>query len=908
MLDFLYEKYDAISGGLLRDFFIKLVPSYITENLNYKLRSYQKEGIGRYIYYTEKDKENYKYPEHLLFNMATGSGKTMMMAAIILEKFKQGERNFLFFVNNTNIIEKTRSNFLFNNSDKYLFTDSIMIDGKRVEIREVSDFSDSQDEAINIVFTTIQQLHIDLNTPRENRLSYEQFEDINIVMLADEAHHLNAGLGSQEKKDNSSWTKTIENIQRNALKSSLFEFTATIDLKNSDINSKYRNHLLYKYDLKNFRLDGYSKDILFHLVDDNVETRMLQAIIISQFRKKVALKNGINLKPLILFKSHRTTDSAKNESSFLEMLNNLTVDQIDKQNLLALNSNGILTTAFNFFKSINLSHDNLIAELKDDFRKERLMLIDSKNKTDNKLIELNTLEEASNEIRAIFAVDMLNEGWDVLNLFDIVRLYDTRDGKTTKNGFVPGATTNTEKQLIGRGARYYPFVFNNDKSMKYKRKFDFNEFSEMRVIEQLHYHSKDNPRYISELKQVLRESGIYDDQTMVEHQIKLKRSFRKTKTYKNGYVWMNERIPLTSIDNFQLSFFGKQFPTDIDIELPTHGIGDFSVFDSKENEGVSIKQKQDSRTFKIGSEISANVLRHAVNQQASDFNFQKVSKTYPGIPSMEMFYKEIQKNVAVTIIGDEDDVKRLSQDNKLFIASSVIQAISDEFINVQEKFVGTDRFEKKRIKDVFDSKILRKYVIDSTSNKESGKSQKDPSETKIYEDIDSLNWYAYTDNFGTSEEKLVIRMIKHHMKELETKLTDIFVLRNEKAVRIYNFENGAAFEPDFIMFANDSENGNTSWQFFIEPKGSQFIDNDGNFDNGKEGWKQELLKEITRRDKAGLLIDDNHYRIIGLPFYNHGKTKNDFIKVVKDTLAIDENISYLTDEPEQFNIFDEFLD
>ena len=68
-------------------------------------------------------------------------------------------------------------------------------------------------------------------------------------------------------------------------------------------------------------------------------------------------------------------------------------------------------------------------------------------------MELNTLENPENEIRAIFAVDMLNEGWDVLNLFDIVRLYDTRDGKVTKNGFVAGSTTNAEKQLIGRGAR-----------------------------------------------------------------------------------------------------------------------------------------------------------------------------------------------------------------------------------------------------------------------------------------------------------------------------------------------------------------------------------------------------------------------------------------------------------------------
>ena len=75
----------------------------------------------------------------------------------------------------------------------------------------------------------------------------------------------------------------------------------------------------------------------------------------------------------------------------------------------------------------------MISELQEDFRQERILLVDGKNKNKNSLSLLNTLEQPENEIRAIFAVDMLNEGWDVLNLFDIVRLYDIRDGKTTKN-------------------------------------------------------------------------------------------------------------------------------------------------------------------------------------------------------------------------------------------------------------------------------------------------------------------------------------------------------------------------------------------------------------------------------------------------------------------------------------------
>ncbi|HDH4801397.1 TPA: DEAD/DEAH box helicase family protein [Staphylococcus aureus] len=909
MADFLYEKYDG-STGIFVNYFKDLVPKYITENLRYELRPYQLEGIGRYLHYATKDETNRSYPEQLLFNMATGSGKTMMMAALILEKYKQGERNFLFFVNNSNIIEKTRANFLDSTSGKYLFVDSIMIADELVEIQEVTDFSDSNEDAINLLFTTIQQLHIDLNTPRENRLSYEQFEDISVVMLADEAHHLNAGLNADEKKDNTSWTATVDNIQRNAKKSSLFEFTATIDLSDADIAAKYREHLLYKYDLKDFRLDGYSKDVLFHLVNNEVDVRMLQAIIISQFRKKVALKNGINLKPLILFKSQKKTESAGNLSDFLEILDGLTADQIEQQKQSSTGLDGILTQAFDFFDENGITHDNLIAELKEDFREERLMLIDSDNKTSDKLIELNTLEDPKNEIRAIFAVDMLNEGWDVLNLFDIVRLYDTRDGKTTKSGFKPGATTNAEKQLIGRGARYYPFVINNDLAMKYKRKFDHNEASELRVIEQLHYHSKDNPRYISELKQVLRESGIYDDQAMVERQIKLKRSFRKTNTYKNGVVWVNRRVEKQSSSSVQGSLFGEDWeiilPEELEVHLPTSGMGDFVVFDGDDKDLFQVKKKQDNRKFKVGKEITLNVLRAAVNLKNKDFNFEKLHKSYVGLTTLEGFLKEIQNKVSVIVFGDEDDVKILSQEHKLFISNAILQAIADEYINVEKQYEGTLEFEAVKIKDVFEKRIQRKYVIDSNSKKENSISQKDLTETRIFEDIDKLDWYAYTDNFGTSEEKLVVRTIKQHMAELEKKLTDIYLLRNEKAIRIYSFDKGNAFEPDFVMFANDAETGNISWQFFIEPKGSQFLDSNGKFDEGKESWKQVLLKQIKEKDAEGLLVDDDHYRIVGLPFYNHSLTKGEFIDELRTSLGISEEEQIESEQFIQSNIFDDY--
>lgn len=876
-MTFLYEVYNNASDGGFKDFKNE-IPEYISSNLRHPLRPYQKEAIGRYLYY-KNDKNNRVFPEQILYNMATGSGKTLLMAAIILEKYKQGERNFIFFVNNSNILTKTRDNFLGGiGSSKYLFADKIVIDNQVVNIREVSDFSDSQKDSVNIVFTTIQKLHTDLNTIRENRLSYEQFEDISIVLLADEAHHLNAGLNKSEKDDNDSWTATIENIQRLAKKSSIFEFTATIDLENKDIAKKYEKSLIYKYDLKEFRLDKYSKDVLFHLVDSDIETRMLQAIIISQFRKKIALKNGINLKPLVMFKSQKTAENKNNLTVFTEMLNSLNEENIIKQKQLINIQNGknsILQKAFNYFEKEHISSNDLIEELKEEFRAERLIIIDGKTKTSETLQKLNTLEKTENEVRAIFAVNMLDEGWDVLNLFDIVRLYDTRDGKTTKNGFKPGATTNSEKQLIGRGARYYPFVIDSIDE-KYIRKFDNNEDNELRVIEQLHYHSANNPKYISELKQVLRESGIYDDMTLVERELRLKESFKKTRTYTHGVVWINKRLSYSEyVQKQQQNLFDMVYIQEsYEIVLPTQSIADLEVFSDEDVVNISPRVRINFN-FK---EITSNVVRHAINRN-KNFTFNNLKKYFVGIASTEKFI-EMLNSINITVESSYKNFRELTQDDKLYVVEEILRKIADGFDKAENKYYGSDKFEPYSIKKMFSDKIIRKYTVNYAGDKETGISQKDKIETKYYENLDAIEWYAYDDNYGTSEEKLLVRALKEVMEDLKENWTDIYLLRNEKAVRIYSFETGQAFEPDFLMFANDKKHGNTSWQIFIEPKGGQFVGGSKEFSDGKEAWKEEFLNEITRRDEARTLVDNSRFRIVGLPFFNEKISK----EVVKEKL------------------------
>ena len=130
------------------------IPKSLTDNLNptFELREYQKEAFARFLLCFENDFPSEEKPLHFLFNMATGSGKTLIMAGLILYLYEKGYRNFLFFVNSTNIIEKTKNNFLNPRATKYLFSENIYIEGNEVSVTQVDNFDGVNENDINICF------------------------------------------------------------------------------------------------------------------------------------------------------------------------------------------------------------------------------------------------------------------------------------------------------------------------------------------------------------------------------------------------------------------------------------------------------------------------------------------------------------------------------------------------------------------------------------------------------------------------------------------------------------------------------------------------------------------------------------------------------------------------------------
>lgn len=471
--------------------------------------------------------------------MATGSGKTVIMAGLILYLYTKGYRKFLFFVNQTNVLEKTIDNFINPRSNKYLFNDAVEYLGKKVKIKKVENFSGNVlDEDIEILFTTTQKLHMDLFEAKENSLTYDDFENNKVVFISDESHHINS-LTKKPTKDEEEATKSWEYSVTNALSrnrdSIMLEFTATCDLKDTNVLQKYKDKIIFNYPLISFRESGYTKDFQNFATDTDLWARTLMALVMSEYRRFLFADLKLNIKPVVMLKSQKIDESKRFYDEFFNKIKALTSYDLKNLELVGIEK---LTEAINYFKGKDDTLEILEQSIKTAFTEDTSIIMNgsSDNNKENQLL-VNSLEDLDNPIRLIFAVDMLNEGWDVLNLFDIVRLYDTRQ---SKSGGKIGNYTIKEAQLIGRGARYCPFVV-DDEELKFKRKFDGDISNPNRILETMYFHSKNDSRYISELKNALIETGLQaPDPIILEY--RLKDEFKESDFYKKSYVFSNKRL------------------------------------------------------------------------------------------------------------------------------------------------------------------------------------------------------------------------------------------------------------------------------------------------------------------------------------------------------------------------------
>ena len=818
------------------------VPDYVQDNLSHPLREYQAQALKQLIYTQELDNADLSF-NHLLFHMATGSGKTLVLASTILYLFKEhNQQNFIFFVNSDAIIKKTYDNLTNERSNKYLFRkEGIVIDGQRISIQVVDVFPPFPDaNTIYLKLTTIQKLHIDLTEPRENSLTYESLENMRLVLLADEAHHINAWTRRDKRKLNTkeyeerTWENTVNTLLHLHPANRLLEYTATINLNQDVLFEKYKDKIIYQYDLRRFMSDGYSKNVVLLRADESDENKMLNAILLSQYRKYIAKENDIPLKPIILFKSNKIATSLAANEQLVNTVQGLNMEQlshvINIGHSTYKHENSIWSKMFAYYKDQSLPE--VIRDLQWDFTEETILNANDKAflSEDNALL-LNTLEEDNNPIRAIFAVAKLNEGWDVLNLFDIVRI---SEGATSTK-----TTTDSEAQLIGRGARYYPFEYNGTRS--YTRRFDL-EKTDLKVIEALHYHTINENAYIKNLEKSLESAHIQVKEDEYDRlEAKLKPSFKKSPIFKDGKIYINKLEKTTADDYRTLSHYNVF--TDYEISFETT---------VEQHYGKRTEQTGGGQTHEVTWAVDRIYVRKAI-QRKPFFHFSNFKAYIPALSSMKDFIEspDFLGNLTFYVVLPLGlELNDLSPLSKLKMA--------EKYLDYVEKTIKTN-YMKERGTPVFEgvamSEMINDYYIEL--NKINTKVS-NMSEILQKRNMRDSHWYVYDKAIVNSLESSFIDFINDYIEQLKEKYEEVYLIRNERKVKIVEINGTRGFMPDFLLYLQGED---YTYQVFLEPKGGHL--------QLEDKWKEEFLISLSANENIEVLSENEKVRLLGIKFFSN---------------------------------------
>ena len=856
------------------------IPEYIVDNLHPSktLRPYQEDALKHFIWLYENDRNSAK---HLLFNMATGTGKTLVMASCVLYLYDKGYRNFIFLVHRDNILEQAKHNFTDYKFDKYLFNPKgVKMNGKKVSISEVDSPLKSNRQGINFIFTSQQTLVNRLTEERENSLTAEDFKKFKMIIIADEAHSLNADTRSKDKtlaKEARHWETSVISTLNMRPENMLLEFTATVDLANDKIHKKYEDKLVFRYDFLAFNKDGYSKDVKFLYnfetqIEDQKRLLIVNAVALSEFRRLLAERTmHTTINPIILVKSTRISESEKDRKFFDEVISTLRKEDLAELQRIAKTKNinhehEIISDMFNW---IGNKKNGLVQQgdwdglqtftslIRANFAHDNTLIYNSQKKEKADL--LPQLDDPKNKIRVIFSVNALNEGWDVLSLYDIIH-FDISESKKV---------SLQDIQLIGRGARYCPYelpkeyrgddggIFaRNLQFDKYRRKFDNDPNDTGRALETFVYHFVKTGTFLDTLRKDLLGEGIINE-GVERKTITMKQRFLDSETYKKGFVLVNKTEKRKKTTNEDIDTTFKRI-----IKASTYNLRSGGLSDSEENQIIA---SQHTKEIQITEEyFSRPIIYKALMSSENDFfRFENLRHHLIGIKTIdELIDKYLPMYTIKYTYEDGKDISLLSAQEKLQLLVGVILPEVRKSIDLNmPRIIGSNKFRPVTLADIFaqeKSIYLTSFpTIDPVtgekifiSTDERAKSQTEHDDPELQFDVKTADWYAYDENYGTSEEKKFVKWMATQIDNLYMDYpgSEIFVIRNELDYWLFGFD-GRRFSPDYLLIINDVMNKKMYYQCLIEPKGGHILEQDK--------WKEDSLLMLNESSEVTFDEEDD---------------------------------------------------
>lgn len=688
-----------------------------------------------------------------------------------------------------------------------------------------------------------------------------------VAILGDEAHHYSASTKT-EKEEEKSWERAIDLILSSHPENRLLEFTATIDLDNKNVYAKYKDKVLYRYTLDRYITDKFSKNVKRIQSSNTDLDNMLNVILLSEFRRRFAWEYyGSQIKPVILFKSPKIVDSNAAEEKFQRLVANLTADQVEsfvdfQVKIGREEQSETLARAYQYYVANRDELPQMVREMKREFAPGRIINANDSDRGAGMLDKgqydaLNSLESPSNLYRIVFAVAKLTEGWDVLNLYDIVRISDTENAKGNK------PSTMAEAQLIGRGARYNPFELNG--KISYQRRFE-DDSRDSLLLETLHYHTINEPQYLKNLVSALNDMNLPtgEDKKNPLLNVKVKPSFRKTKLWKEGSIYYNEKMEVDDRYYDNLAKYGVDNQGNVTINWK---------FAAKEvTYQLNLIHEDYRDTHTVAVELDHRYFVKAMNR-LSFYHYNNLKKYLPQLESRADFLGERWLNIAnrtlYAVVPTMHSHKDFRPEEKLEILETYLAEVAKKIQTGYQKAIGTNKFIGYPIKE---------YIADyrkRVPNYDTGSMRllESPHPQQVSRYVIKEDFFVYDSSIINQTEKQFIDRISERISEFKEQYNQVYLIRMDEnmhresiksdALKLHQFGEDQrerrfeAFQPDFILLL---ENEGHYLQIFIEPKGINLLE--------KEQWKEDLLRYINEHE-ANLVFEDvvSGLQVKGLKFY-----------------------------------------
>ena len=835
----------------------------LENNLKHSLWQHQKEALSVLdffinarddYYFKDKLKEKkYENVSFYGFQMATGSGKTLLIGANILYLHRtKGYKRFLIITPNTTIYEKTIRNFSL--MRKECVYRNLNLDFNLMTGDNYVDSSSNYDPSVDFdVYVFNIQKFFDrksgkLKVDKEwetsawkdragNTISFREFlKQKRLVIITDEAHHYQRfRVGSRKQSSGDVILELNPDL--------VLEDNATEDL---DDRWGRTQKIIYNYPINDFISDKYAKKIraygyrgapLFRRktaeVTKDDKKKVITSILVHLVKKR-ALEDT-KVKPILMVRAREILhaeellDYIKSELPEDEEIIERTYKEITQAKKYEITS----------LVSAEISLDDLKEEILKLPAKTFAFHTDNDDDEDVKR-KFDNIEENDQEI--LIQVKKAEEGWNVNNVYTILVLTNSR-----------GPLKTYVKQLIGRGVRL-PWL---------KRKYDGLFLPLTKQQELLHVVCDITDNFKKFVEEIREEMGL-SEEALEEENI-------KHITKKNDSI--------ATVDKFN------------DLYLPVLNIIKRSkmetsddVLDNLTPDKLRIKEFVEENTNLVRGKRWLNLSTTIGEERGIDEDIDlERGEGKISLQKFDLEEREIRE-VIREVIGRPNVLPSTPETREKL--KDCISTINEENIWMSKPWVSREHFAQDFIKrllnhlddeiekfytlrKVSDEKLLKEifqeYDFEAKKNVESGKWENikdnafvDPSDARSGFWIKGFDKSYYKFNSFDSSSELKLARALDRMKDVE------FWVRNRRNYWV-NYKAGHKFYPDFIVKAGE--------QIYIVEVKSRYEEEERS--PITTAHKKEALKDLDSEEYTAIYILDS---TIDDKIYKKTHTFGDIVK------------------------------